>query len=156
NRLIGRLIIPRVPESALLPFVQLIRPTFSAVTAPVKKNGPTHTAFGDIQLFDLGVIPWPNREMGWIMGVGPLFVFPTANEDFVGQQAWQVGPAFGTIYKGLPGFLFGCLIQNPISFAYTKDKHQEINQLLFQPIILAYIGKGVYIKSADSTMTFGW
>jgi len=28
--------------------------------------------------------------------------------------------------------------------------------LLFQPIILAYLGRGFYVKSANSTWTMGW
>jgi len=27
---------------------------------------------GDMQLFDLAVIPWPGRETGFFMGVGPI------------------------------------------------------------------------------------
>ena len=88
NRLIGRMIIPRVPESALLPFVQLIRPSVSLVTVPTGTGSGTRTAFGDMQLFDLAVLPWPDRESGLLMGVGPVFVFPTATEKTAGQGAW--------------------------------------------------------------------
>ena len=31
-----------------------------------------------------------------------------------------------------------------------------MNTLLFQPVALAYIGRGFYIKSADATWTVGW
>ena len=90
------------------------------------------------------------------MGVGPVFIFPTATDKLAGQGAWQVGPAFGAIYKGLPGFLFGCLVQNPISFAYTSPERQAVSTLLVQPIVLAYLGKGFYVKSADATWTTSW
>lgn len=156
NRLIARVIIPRVPESSLLPFVQLIRPSVSLVTVPTGTGSGTRTAFGDSQLFDLGVIPWPDRESGLLMGVGPIFVFPTATDKAAGQGAWQVGPAFGAIYKGIPRILMGCLIQNPISFAYTSPDRQPVNTLLFQPILALYLGHGFYVKSADSTWTMGW
>ena len=119
NRVIARLIVPRLPKYSLFPFVQLVRPSLSLVTVP-EPGGGTRTEFGDMQLFDLAVIPWPGRESGLIMGVGPVFVFPTATDRVAGQGAWQVGPAFGAIYKGLPEWLFGCLIQDPISFAYTS------------------------------------
>ena len=46
-------------------------------------------------------------------------MFPTATHRSAGQGAWQVGPAFAAIYKGIPGLLLGGLVQNPISFAYT-------------------------------------
>ena len=156
NRLIGRVIIPRVPESSLLPFVQLIRPSVSLVTVPTGTGSGTRTAFGDMQLFDLAVLPWPDRESGLLMGVGPVFVFPTATEKAAGQGAWQAGPAFGAIYKGMPPLIMGCLIQNPISFAYTSQDRQPVSTLLVQPILALYLGRGFYLKSADATWTMGW
>jgi hypothetical protein len=156
NRLIARVIVPRVPRTSLFPFVQLIRPSFSLVTVPTGRGSDTRTAFGDVQLFDLAAIPWPAPERGLLMGVGPVFVFPTASDDLAGQDAWQVGPAFAAIYKGIPRLLLGGLVQNPISFAYTSSDHQPISTLLFQPVLLAYLGRGFYLKSADSTWTMGW
>jgi hypothetical protein len=156
NRTIARVIIPRVPESSLLPFAQLIRPSFSLVTVPTGTGSSTRTAFGDMQLFDLAVLPWPDRESGLLMGVGPIFIFPTATHQTAGQGAWQAGPAFGAIYKGIPGLIMGCLIQNPISFAYTSPDRQSQNNLLVQPILAAYLGRGFYVKSADATWTMGW
>jgi hypothetical protein len=156
NRVIARLIVPRIPRFSLLPFAQLVRPSLSLVTVPTGKGGSTRTDFGDVQLFDLAVLPWPGRETGLIIGVGPTFVFPTATSNVAGQSAWQVGPAFGTIYKDIPGLLLGCLIQNPISFAYTSRSHQSVSTLTFQPIVLRYLGRGFYVKSADATWTVGW
>jgi hypothetical protein len=155
NRLTARLLIPRVPRLSILPD-QLIRPTFQLVTVPNVPGRGTRTEFGDIQLFDLAVLPWSSRESGVYMGVGPMFVFPTATSSTAGQNAWQVGPAFGAVYKGLPGFLFGALIQNPISFAYTSSEARPLNTLLVQPIVFAYVGHGFYLKSGDSTWAMGW
>lgn len=155
NRLIARMLIPRVPRISIFPD-QLIRPTFQLVTVPNGRGQGTRTEFGDIQLFDLGILPWPSHESGFYMGVGPLFVFPTATSRAAGQGAWQVGPAFGAVYKGIPGLLFAGLIQNPISFAYTSSQRQPVNTLLVQPIVLAYVGHGFYVKSGDSTWARGW
>ena len=77
NQVILRPIIPRLPAYSLLPFVQLIRPTFALVTVPSARGG-SRTEFGDMELFDLGVLPWPSRETGLLIGVGPTLVFPTA------------------------------------------------------------------------------
>ena len=156
NRLTVRPIIPRIPKYSLLPFVQLIRPSFSLVTVPTGRGSATRTEFGDIQLFDLALLPWPGRESGLLIGVGPVFVFPTATHETAGQGAWQVGPAFAAIYRGIPGILVGCLIQNPISFAYTSRKRQPLSTLLVQPILLKQLWRGLYVKSADSTWAFGW
>jgi hypothetical protein len=110
TRLIARVRGPRIPRITRLPLVQLVRPSFSVVTIPTGKGRGTVTAFGDMQLFDLAVIPWPSRASGLTMAVGPIFVFPTATDERAGQGAWQVGPAFGTIYKGIPGILLGALV----------------------------------------------
>jgi hypothetical protein len=155
NRVIARLIVPRLPRYSLLPFVQLVRPSFSLVTVPTGRGG-TQTAFGDMQLFDLAVIPWPERESGLLMGVGPVFVFPTATRREAGQGAWQAGPAFAAIHKGIPGWLFGFLVQDPISFAYTSPDRRPAGTLLVQPIVLRQLWHGVYVKSADATWTLDW
>ena len=156
NRVIARAIIPRIPKFSLLPFVQLVRPSVSLVTVPTGRGSDTRTEFGDAQLFDLAVIPWPGRETGLLMGFGPVFVFPTASNKLAGQGAWQVGPAFGAVYKGLPAFILGALIQNPVSFAYTSGDRMASNTFLVQPILLAYLGRGFYAKTADATWAVGW
>jgi hypothetical protein len=155
NRVIARIIVPRLPRYSLFPFVQLIRPSFSLVTLP-DGHGGTRTAFGDMQLFDLVAIPWPGKESGLLMGVGPVFVFPTATDRAAGQGAWQLGPSFGAIYKGLPGWLFGCLVQDPISFATTSHDRPPVGALTFQPIVLRHIWRGLYVKSADASWAYSW
>jgi len=154
NRAIARVIVPRVPHFKFFPFVQLIRPTFSLVTVPEGLGSETRTEFGDTQLLDLFVLPWPARETGLYLGFGPIFIFPTATHRSAGQNAWQVGPAFATIYKGIPGLVFGGLIQNPISFAYTSDDHRPLSTLLVQPILLVHLWRGLYAKSADASWAF--
>lgn len=156
NRVIVRLIVPRIPRFSLFPFVQLIRPSLSLVTVPTGKGNDTRTAFGDFGLIDLLVLPLPGRKSGLLTGFGPVFIFPTATDDLAGQGAWQVGPAFAAIYKGIPGLLIGTLIQNPISFAYTSSNRRPLSTLLVQPIILKHIWHGLYVKSADATWSFGW
>jgi hypothetical protein len=155
NQVIARLIVPRIPRFSLLPFVQLVRPSLSLVTVPEGKGRATRTEFGDMGLFDLAVIPWPGEGSGLLMGVGPVFVFPTATDKSVGQGAWQVGPAFGAIYKGIPGILLGGLLQNPISFAYTSSDRRPVSTLLVQPILLKQLWRGLYVKSADATWAIG-
>jgi hypothetical protein len=155
NQVTARLIVPRIPRFSLLPFVQLIRPSFSLVTVPEGKGRATRTEFGDMGLFDLAVIPWPGEGSGLLIGVGPVFVFPTATYKTAGQGSWQVGPAFGAIYKGIPGVLLGGLVQNPISFAYTSRDRRPVSTLLVQPILLKHLWRGLYVKSADATWVIG-
>jgi hypothetical protein len=156
NRVVARLIVPRIPRFTLLPFVQLVRPSLFLVTVPTGKGTATRTEFGDMQLFDLFVLPWPAPASGLRVGVGPTFVFPTATDRRAGQQAWQLGPALGAVYKGIPRLLLGGLIQSPIAFAYTASEHRARNVVTVQPAVLLQIVGGWYVKSADATWTFGW
>lgn len=166
NRVIARLLFPRIPQFTLLPLVQLVRPSVSLVTVPREetlvttpppggKGRQTRTELGDMQLFDALVLPWRPVE-GLMIAVGPTFVFPTATAKAAGQGAWQVGPLFATIYKGLPWLLAGCLIQNPISFAYTSRDRPSVSTFLFQPLVLVALADGWYVKSADATWILNW
>lgn len=158
NRVIARAIVPRLPRFSLFPFVQLVRASFSLVTVPDGRGG-TQTAFGDMQLFDLAVIPWPGKESGLQMGVGPVFVFPTASDRLAGQGAWQVGPAFGLIYKGFPAGMAARLpdsIQAPVSFAYTSRDRPPVGILTVQPVVLRHLWRGLYAKSGDATWVVDW
>ena len=155
NAAVLRAIIPRIPPYSLLPFIQLVRPTFSVVTVPSSRGG-TRTEFGDTQLFDLAIPPWPGKETGFRIGLGPTFVLPTATSKSAGQGAWQAGPAAGGIYDGTPWLLLGFLFQNPISFAYTSPNRPPQSTMEFQPIVLVHLWRGWYLRSADATWMFGW
>ena len=48
------------------------------------------SGLGDTVVFSLAA---PNRDDGFIWGVGPTFILPTATEDVLGQEKWQAGPA---------------------------------------------------------------
>lgn len=156
NQLIVRPLIPRLPPYSLLPFVQLIRPTFALVTVPSSRGG-TRTEFGDLPMFDIAVLPWFDRQKtGLLIGVGPTFVFPTATSTSAGQGAWQAGPALGAIYSGIPGLLVGFVAQNPISFAYTSPNRPPQNTFQFQPVLALHLWDKWFLRSADANWTVGW
>jgi hypothetical protein len=155
NQIIIRPFIPRIPPQTLLPFAQLIRPSFSLVTVPSSRGG-SRTEFGDLPIFDVAVLPWPDRKTGLLIGVGPSFVFPTATSKSAGQGAWQAGPALGAIYTGVPGLLVGFIAQNPISFAYTSPHRPPQNTLDFQPVFALHLWHECYLRSAEANWTVGW
>ena len=156
NQFIIRPLIPRIPPRSLLPFAQLIRPTFALVTVPSSRGG-SRTEFGDLQLFDVAVLPWPDRKRtGLLIGVGPAFVFPTATSKSAGQGSWQAGPALGAIYTGIPGLLVGFIAQNPISFAYTSPGRPPQNTFQFQPVLALHLWGKWYLRSAEANWMTGW
>ncbi|HYK65869.1 MAG TPA: hypothetical protein VEY94_13055 [Patescibacteria group bacterium] len=156
NQLIVRPLIPRVPPQTLIPFNQLIRPTFALVTVPSSRGG-TRTEFGDLPVFDVAVLPWPDRQKtGLLIGIGPTFVFPTATSRSAGQGACQVGPALGAIYTGIPGLLAGFIAQNPVSFAYTSPNRPPQNTFQLQPVFALHLWHEWYLRSAEANWSMGW
>jgi len=155
NQVIVRPIIPRVPPNTLLPVAQLVRPTIALLTVPSSRGG-SRTEFGDLALFDLAVVSWIPRETGFLVGVGPTFVFPTATSASAGQGAWQVGPAVGAIWTKIPGLLIGCIVQNPVSFAYTSPHRPPLNTLQVQPILAVHLFGKWYLRSAEANWNIGW
>jgi hypothetical protein len=156
NQVIIRPLIPRIPPNALFPSEQLIRPTFTLATVPSPRGG-ARTEFGDLPLFDIARLPWPDRKRtGLLVGIGPTFVFPTATSRGAGQGAWQAGPALGMMYTGVPRLLIGFVAQNPISFAYSSADRVPQNTLEFQPILALHLWGKWYLRSAEADWIIGW
>jgi len=156
NQFIIRPLIPRIPPNTLLPLVQLVRPTFELATVPSSRGG-TRTEFGDLPVFDVAALPWPDRKKtGLLVAIGPSFVFPTATSKSAGQGAWQAGPALGAIYTGVPWFSVGFIAQNPIAFAYTSPKRPPQNTLEIQPVLAVHLWGKWYLRSAEAEWTISW
>jgi hypothetical protein len=141
NQFMIRPLIPRIPPHTLLPFFQLIRPTFALVTVPSFRGG-TRTEFGDLPVFDIAVLPWPDRKKtGLLIGIGPTFVFSTATSKSARQGACPVGPALGAIYTSIPGLLAGFIAENPASFAYTSPHRPPKTHLRSNPFSPSTCGR---------------
>lgn len=109
------------------------RPVFQFFDAPLDNDlnstdpfGDRTVGLGDTIFFSLLA---PNRDDGFIWGVGPTFIFPTATEDVLGQDKWQAGPAALAVLLGdkhggwgLDNFNIGVLAQQWWSFAGDDDR----------------------------------
>lgn len=138
-----------LPQYRLLPFPQLSLLTIpAAVTLPLPLG--SSTGFGDIRFVDLAVL---DAGHNLLFGIGPTFVFPTANEAVTGQGKWQAGPAAAAALT-TRRWLFGILAQNPISFAGATNR-PEANALFLQPFITYQLGQGWFLRS-EPQMIFDW
>jgi hypothetical protein len=139
----------------LIPFEQLIRPTMKVESTPDGKGASTTTAYDDMQLLDLFVMPWPDsQKTHFRWGLGPYFIFPTSTSNLLGQGAWQMGPATGFSYRGIQGLNIAGLMQQATSFVYTSSHSKPITSITFQPIVTYQLGNGWSAKSSDATWTF--
>jgi hypothetical protein len=138
-----------LPQYRLLPFPQLSLLTIpAAVTLPLPLG--SLTGFGDIRFVDLAVL---DAGHSLLFGIGPTFVFPTANEITTGQGKWQGGPAAAAAFAPR-NWLFGMLAQNPISFAGDPAR-SAANALFLQPFITYQLGRGWFLRS-EPQMIFDW
>ena len=143
-------VVPILP-SHFLPFTQLLKATLLVlVTLP----SPTSvTGLGDFQLFDLVTI---SQSWGrW--GFGPIFVFPTATSQSLGQGKWQVGPALGGIYSSVKNLVIGAVLQNPISFAGDASR-PSVNSLVITPTATYTLPGhgGWFLGYSDFNLSFDW
>src|SRR3984893_10989883 len=152
NQVDLKVVLP-IGRFSFLPFKQIIRPTFKVQTLAISQtSNSTITEFVDMELLDLFVANWPDpKKTGFGWGIGPTFVFPTGRVPKAGNHAWQAGPAAAVGYRGIPHLMVGFLFQNPISFAYTNSSATPQSQLQIQPLASYTLGRGWYVKSADST-----
>ena len=88
--------------------------------------GDRTTGLGDTIFFTLAA---PNRDDGFIWGVGPTFILPTATDDVLGQEQWQAGVAVLAASLGNESggwgwqhFNIGVLAQHWWSFASTGNQ----------------------------------
>ncbi len=138
-----------LPEFRLLPIPQLSLLTIpAAVTLPLPLG--SLTGFGDIRFVDLAIL---DAGHSLLFGVGPTFVFPTANEISTGQGKWQVGPAAAAAFAPR-NWLIGVLAQNPISIGGDPAR-SAANALFLQPFITYQLGNGWYLRS-EPQMILDW
>lgn len=71
--------------------------SITADSGEIVKFG-SETGLGDAAL-PLLVTPKPASGQKWGLGVGPTFMFPTATDDTLGSDTWQIGPAAVVTYK---------------------------------------------------------
>jgi len=138
----------------------IFRPIINVVSAPIEKDAgdlfgkSSAEIAGDPRLSSLAQDPsgrtsglgdsvlltllGPNTASGWVWGVGPTQIFPTATENVLGQEKWQIGPAglllhLGDQHGGLgfPNWNIGALVQQWWSYAGTSSR-DETSQMDIQ------------------------
>lgn len=109
-----------------------------------QESGPVVAGIGDLTW--LSVLFLGQSERWGKIGGGPVFVFPTASHEQLGQGKYQVGPALYYVNKAVPGWQFAFLLQQFFSFAGDPAR-SDINQLKLQPFVTAYLPDSWYITS---------
>ena len=109
-----------------------------------QESGPVVAGIGDLTW--LSVLSLGQSDRWGKIGAGPVFVFPTASHEQLGQGKYQVGPALYYVNKAVPGWQFAFLLQQFFSFAGDPSR-SDINQLKLQPFVTAYLPDSWYVES---------
>lgn len=109
------------------------------------------SGFGDIvQSFFLS----PKEAVGgWIVGGGPVFLYPSASDDRLGGEKWGAGPT-AVALKQENGWTYGMLANHLWSFA-GSDNRQAVNGTLMQPFF-AYTTKTYTTFGLNTETTYDW
>lgn len=96
----------------------------------------------------------PKNDIGgWIVGVGPVFLYPTATDDKLGTEKWGAGPTF-VVLKQQGGWTYGMLANHIWSFAGDSDR-RSVNSSFVQPF-LAYATKTKTTFTVNTEATYDW
>ena len=114
-------------------------------------GGSSQSGLGDtVQSFFLS----PSQPVnGWILGAGPVFLWPTATNGALGSGKWGAGPT-AVILKQENGWTYGILANQIWSYAGQSDR-QSVNSTFIQPF-LAYTTKTYTTFTLNTESTYDW
>jgi hypothetical protein len=116
--------------------------------------GPSGTQFGlgdTVQSFFLS--PAKPTESGIIWGAGPVFLIPTATDEFLGSGKWGAGPTAVLLKQDGP-WTFGILANHIWSFAGQSDRN-DVSSTFLQPFV-SYTTKDAWTFALNTESTYDW
>jgi hypothetical protein len=143
---------PVIPFSLNQEWNLITRTIFPVIYAEAPVAGRDDTSgLGDIvQSFFLS----PKESLGgWLVGAGPVLLYPSASEKILGSDKWGAGPT-AVLLKQRNGWTYGLLANHIWSYAGDKDRN-DINATFLQPF-LAYQTKTYTTIGANTESTYDW
>ncbi len=123
----------------------LFRASLPYNSFPVGAGGSTVSGVGDLDLFMAYQF---DAKPGVSFGLGPTVVIPTASDDRVGADQWQLGLA-NVYFNGTnPKYQYGYLAIYRAGVGSTPAGRQRPNLFAFQPIYFWQLGNGWYTGGA--------
>lgn len=117
--------------------------------SPVQ-GGSDHSGLGDVvQSFFLS----PKEPVGgWILGGGPVFLWPTATDSALGSGKWGAGPTVVALRQE-HGFTYGALVNH--IWSYAGWGNQNVNATFLQPFV-GYTTKTYTTFNLNTESTYDW
>ena len=89
----------------------------------------------------------------WTVGVGPVFLLPTATDSVLGGEQWGIGPTVVALKQSGP-WTVGFLANHIASFA-GDDSRSDVNATFLQPFV-SYITPTKTTLGLNLESTFDW
>lgn len=116
-------------------------------------NNGSQSGLGDtVQSFFFS--PKQPTASGWIVGVGPAALLPTATDDLLGQEQWALGPTAVVLKQTPVGWTYGALVNQLWSVAGDDDR-ADVNAMFLQPFLTKGLGQGRTL-ALNAESTYDW
>ena len=120
----------------------LIRASLPMPTVPIGDD-MSESGIGDLNIIGTYTFLFDDA----MLGIGPQFVFPTANEEVLGTEKWQAGAAILYFNYKSPQIQFGGLLTWQASIGGEEDR-KDISAIAAQPFVMFQLGGGTYLRTA--------
>jgi len=90
---------------------------------------------------------------GWIWGVGPVFLLPTASDGQLGSEKWAAGPT-AVVLRQVHGWTYGLLANHLVSFA-GEGSRSDLNATFLQPFV-TFTRASQTTFALNSESTYDW
>ena len=114
--------------------------------------GTSSSGTGDI-VQSLFFSPQTPGSHGWIWGVGPAFLLPTASDRLLGSEQWGGGFTAVALKQNM-GLTYGALMNQVWRLAGDDDR-QKYNALFLQPFV-SYTTASALTYSLNLESTYNW
>jgi hypothetical protein len=142
---------PVIPVSLGKDLNLIIRTIVPIISQDDVIPGTSQSGLGDtVQSFFFS----PKKPVaGLILGFGPVFLWPTGTNDFLGSEKWGIGPT-GLVLKQTGGWTYGILFNQIWSYA-GGDQRDYVSSTFLQPF-LSYTTKTKTTFGVNTESTYDW
>ena len=143
--LIIRTIVPVIYQENVVPRVD------KSTVPPTVDFHTSQAGLGDItQSFFLA----PKQTVGgWIVGAGPVFLWPAATDDILGSEKWGAGPT-AVVLQQQHGWTYGMLANHIWSYAGDDDR-PYVSTTFLQPFV-SYVTKTYTTFGFNTESSYDW
>ena len=129
---------------------RIILPLIDQNDFPVK--GMDESGLGDT-VASLFFSPKAPSARGWIWGVGPVSLLPTASDEMLGGEKWGLGPTAVVLKQAGPWTMGG--LANHVWSVTGDDDRGDVSATFLQPFV-SYITKTKTTFGVSSESTYDW